>query len=200
MVIKDWWNPVLNTQMNQEPFEFGLEWKITFDLKLDGHTAPGWENIFRVSASDNDVGTCGDRYPAICLRSGTSNVLTITTCRDGIANYIYDHTVAAINLWIHYELGQEDRNGTIWYYVKENGNIVHEIINHAAQTFSGLNLWSGGKHYQACEACAIKNWAYSTTGNARMVVPKFLYFNGSELMLQTNFLNYVRAPLQKLVI
>ena len=162
MVIEEW-NPVRNRQINQEPFEFGAEWKITFDLKLDGHTAQDTaENIFRVSASVNNGSKCGDRYPAIFLKRQTSNVLHITTCRDGNANYIYDHTVAGINQWIHYELGQEDRDGTIWYYVKENGHIVHAITNHAAQAFSGLNLWSGGKHYRACEGCAIKNWAYFT--------------------------------------
>ena len=177
MEVMEEWNPVFNTQINQEPFEFGAEWKITFDLKLDGHKATNWENIFRVSASDNNMGTCGDRYPAIWLRSGSSNVLHITTCRNGKANYVYDHTVAGINQWIHYELGQEDRDGTIWYYLKENGNIVHEIINDAAQAFSGLNHWSGDKHYQACESCAIKNWTYSTIylGNPRVVTQLFIF-------------------------
>ena len=163
--MEEEWNPIRNTKINQKPFEFGAEWKITFDLKLDGHTAADFESIFRVAASDRYHGQCGYRYPGIFLKFDSSNVILVTTCIDGEYNYMYYHTVAGINEWIHYELGQEDRDGTIWFYVKQNGNIVHEIINHAAQAFSGLNHWSAEADYQACETCAIKNWAYSTSGS-----------------------------------
>ena len=68
-------------------------------------------------------------------------------------------------------MGQEIRDdGQVWYYVKDNGVIVHEVVNNNAQEMNNLHHWSGDDWYDACDGCIIRNFEYTPLISQRNIV------------------------------
>ena len=47
--------PTKNTKLTDETIDFGIEWRINFEIKLDGVWSPEWREVFRFgSGIDRD--------------------------------------------------------------------------------------------------------------------------------------------------
>ena len=67
------------------------------------------------------------------------------------------------------EIGQIRRvDGNIWYYIKVENVIVHEIKNNQPLTIEHLHLWAspafGPNPYKPADGARIRNLGYSTGG------------------------------------
>ena len=87
-LITEEYTPKKGTQISTESFGFQTEWKVVFEVNLDGRIPSSHENIFRVTKGGlgySNKDQCGDRYPAVwhlaenSLSQGSKNILFANT-------------------------------------------------------------------------------------------------------------------------
>ena len=156
-----------NNKVNTAPFTFLTQWKIIFDLFLDDSQSSSYRNILKIGFNDQ-YSQYDCEYPAIytvpvqhqpaagelhiCSCSSLTNMLT--TC----SNHIFP-----LNQWVSIEVGQEYRNGEIWYYIAKESAIVHEVQNTMpVAPVSGLNAYASNNFHGTASGYKIRNWRYTT--------------------------------------
>ena len=162
------YTPTKGTQISTESFGFQTEWKVGFEVNLDGTIPSSHENIFRVTKGGlgySNKDQCGDRYPAVWLlaENSLSNRIYTESCVNG--NGIGHTESISLNKWVPIEIGQEKRtDGNIWFYIIVENVTVYEIKNDSPSTFDNLHLWASDSTFDSADGVRIRNWGYSTGG------------------------------------
>ena len=60
-----------------------------------------------------------------------------------------------------FEIGQESRGfADIWYYIRINGETIHEIKNESPVAIDGLQLYASDAKYNPASSVTIRGWKY----------------------------------------
>ena len=100
-------NFVLKVNSEEATFsKFGPEFKIDMKIKLKAFPSSGrFGNILRVTNTNGNYGTKGDRYPALFVHP--NNHFHFTSSIDDNSNHHTDSSSVALNRW--YEISIEQR-------------------------------------------------------------------------------------------